>query len=170
MKKSILPAVLAMAVLTGGVAFAAPGDANHSADRPVQMKAVAAYHHPGMEMANLSPEKRKEIGEVMKQYAPKLGELRDRIQVKRLEMNALSRNANVSEKSITEAARALERLMAEQRTLRQERNDKLETITGFPFFMGKCPGQCWDHPRGRHGGYHHYRGGMDGGPQRSMNN
>ncbi len=141
MKKFIIAGLLAMAVVVSGSGFANAKPPRPDAD--FGGYPFSGFHHRGIPhhymmgpfmLAQLPPEKQAQYKELLKEFGPKLMELKDRIHVKEMELKALSRSPNSTPDSISRTANELGAILAEKRKVEQEYGERLEKEVGpFPF-------------------------------------
>jgi len=86
-------------------------------------------HHP---MPPLPPEKQKAVDVLIKEYNDTVEPLRQKREARRLELNALSRNPNATQKQIRDVAEEISELSAQIRKADKEIHEKLAKETGWP--------------------------------------
>ena len=136
-KKPLLVALVAASVLAGGsMALAAPNGTGVCWNGPAYMGDCPAggpgwhhrefrgprhwgggngFHHwgargAGWGYAQLTPEKQAAFDKIMDETQPRLAELRTQFRVKRLELEALSNNANATSNDIHKVAEELQQI------------------------------------------------------------
>ena len=109
---------------------------------------------------NLTPEKRAAVDKLIREHAAATNPLREQLQAKRLELDALSRNPNAQPESISRLAGEVAKLSSQLRSSRAEFRDKMAAETGFETMPGAMGGRGGMMGRGHMdghmgGGYHH---------------
>lgn len=112
----------------------------------------ACYYNGGYQ--NLTPEKRAAVDKLIQEYAAATDPLREQLQAKRLELDALSRNPNAQPESISKLAGEVAKLSSRLRDSGAEFRDKMAAETGLAAMPGAMGGRGY---MGGHmnGGYHH---------------
>lgn len=111
--------------------------------------AYHGYGHPyggPNGMASLPSEKQDAYEAMMKDYYNRLSPLQDKLESKRIELDALSRNPNAKPETISALAQEVAQLRSQLRSERLSLNDKMEKEIGIRAGRGM---------RGGSGGYHH---------------
>ena len=109
---------------------------------------------------NLTPEKRAAGDKLIREHAAATNPLREQLQARRLELDALSRNPNAQPESISRLAGEVAKLSSQLRSSRAEFRDKMAAETGFETMPGAMGGRGGMMGRGHMdghmgGGYHH---------------
>lgn len=144
--------------------------------------AVAGPHHMGRGYHNggwygpaqqaISPEKQQAYDAIMKDFAKKTQELRDKLQAKQIELDTLGNSTNPNPEAVAKAAQELVTLRNQMNKEREALAERLNKEIGAPLYPGAgymngCPGGygCWGYgpgmmngdmgpgPRGYHQGY-----------------
>lgn len=130
MNKTLRIMVLATGVLVfgSGLALAKP-------DKPADMS--SAVCPPQAAFMNLPAEKQELFKKIMIEHQDRMGTLRDQVKVKRMELNALSRNPNTQTETISKLAAEIGDLQGKIRADRVALRGQLEKEVGFsPAMMG----------------------------------
>ena len=150
--------VLTLALVAG---IAAPLSLVQNAEARGGHQGGAGYgmHMNGMGggFSQISPEKQQAATEVMKEFDTRLLPLREQIQAKHMELDALSSNPNTKPESLSKLSAEIAALQTKIRTEYQARDARLSEVTGL------AAGPGWGHGRGGHGGYGRHNGGHNGG-------
>ena len=96
---------------------------------------AAFARNGGAMFSNLPPEKQQAVAQIMKDADTRLLPLMEKMQAKRLELNALSRNPNVKPETLSSLAAEIAALGTSIRKERTDRNDKIAAETGMPAVM-----------------------------------
>ncbi len=160
MRKQMMVVLMALAVVTSGsgMALAYPGerqapcmwDCPQEMGCPGMMMGRGMGMGPGNRMPPLPPEKQKAYQEIVKTFSPRFSALHDQFVVKRMELNALSRNPNTSPELISRTASELSTIMAAMRKEQSAFRERFEKEIGpFPPMKGPRhgrPGRGPGHP------------------------
>jgi len=141
MKKIIVSAIVAVFML-GSTAMAAPSGCPfnaHKMNKPCPSMGCGSMPCDDFWLRAVPSDKKDKVFEIVREYAPKMAEINDKICVKHWELKALSHSSQTSEKSISNVVRELESLMDMRRGLKFERLNKLESVLGKDFFMKAQP-------------------------------
>ncbi len=114
-------------------------------------------------ISSLSPEKQSAYQAMMKEHFDRISPLRDKLDAKRIELNALSSNPNAKPETLSKLAGEVAELQAQLRTERRALGDRMEKDLGIRhgYGMGHGMGGMMD-GRGYHGGRHGGHGGHGG--------
>ena len=100
------------------------------------------------------------MDKLIREHAAATNPLREQLQARRLELDALSRNPNAQPESISRLAGEVAKLSSQLRSSRAEFRDKMAAETGFETMPGAMGGRGGMMGRGHMdghmgGGYHH---------------
>lgn len=99
--------------------------------------ASGAFARPdGGKFHDLTPEKQQAVTKILKDSETRLIPLQEKMQAKRLELNALSGNANVKPETLSALAGEIAALGTQIRKEVMDRKDKIAAETGMPVGMG----------------------------------
>lgn len=120
----------------------------------------ACYYTGGYQ--NLTPEKRAAVDKLIQEHAAAMNPLREQLQAKRLELDALSRNPNAQPESISKLAGEVAKLSSRLRDTGAEFRGKMAQEMGVEAMPGAMGGYGYGGMMGRghmgghmNGGYHH---------------
>lgn len=120
----------------------------------------ACYYNGGY--LNLTPEKRAAVDKLVQEYTAAMAPLREQLQAKRLELDALSRNPNSQPESISKLAGEVAKLSSQLRNSGVEFRGKMAQELGVEAMPGAMGGYGYGGMMGRgymgghmNGGYHH---------------
>lgn len=140
MKNSAVITLVALSVIAlgSGAAYAANTAPQHQNNTPAQVE-------------TLSPEKQAAYDAMMKEHIDRVTPIQDKLNAKKLELNALSHNPNVKPEALSKLAGETSELQAQLRAERRALDDRMQKEFGI-------------RAHGRHGDMkaHGARGGHNG--------